>query len=117
MPRESQTAIQAAPIGEGAWTSQWLTRAVRRSLITGHHVVAGCGLHYVLRNGVVGAEHPAAALQRVLTQDASLLHLPQLEQGVGQGGRSQQRGRVVGAEHPAAALQRVLTQDASPLHL
>jgi hypothetical protein len=57
--------------------------------------------------GVVRAEHPAAAPQRVLTQRAGRLGPAQLDQHNDEGVRPL-GGGVVWAEHPAGALQGVL---------
>src|SRR5215217_2618299 len=92
--------------------SKWPpTRAVRGSIATEPKVANAGGLGQVQRDRVVGAQHPAAALQRVLTQGAGRLRRAQQDQRERQGGRRPQGGGVVGAQHSAAALYGVLAQD------
>jgi hypothetical protein len=66
---------------------------------------------------VVGAEHPAEALQGVLAQCAGRIRLPPLDQGAGEGGRRPQGSGVVRAKDLAGALQGVLCQGAGRLRL
>src|SRR5919107_3079841 len=79
--------------------SQRPTRVVRSSVITLQELAAAGGPRQVLRDRVVRAEHPAAALQGVLTQDTGRLRLAQPDQSVDQGDGRKQGGGVVRAEH------------------
>jgi hypothetical protein len=60
----SVPAILAIPVME---RSPRPTAAVGSGIATEHEVAAAGGLRQVLRDRVVRAEHPAAALQRVFT--------------------------------------------------
>src|SRR3954447_20439938 len=73
--------------GLGMERSQRPAWAVRSRITTGRGVGAAGGLGQVQRERVVGAEHPAAALQGVLAQGVGRLRLAQLVQGLSQGGR------------------------------
>src|SRR4051812_2401103 len=97
-------------------SQRWI-RAVRGSNAIEPEVGDAGVLGQVQRDRVVRTEHPAAALQGVLTQVAGRLYLAQLNEGEDEGGRRIQGGGVVGAEHPAAALHGVLAQVASRLCL
>jgi hypothetical protein len=72
--------------------SQRPTPEVRSSIVIEQEVAAAGGVRQVLRDRVVRAEHPVAALQRVLAQNASRLGLAQPGQGEGEGARRQQGG-------------------------
>jgi hypothetical protein len=95
--------------------SQRPTVPVPNSVVTEHEVAGAGDLGQVQRDRVVGAQHSAGALQRVLAQGAGRLRFAQPDQGAGQGGRRPQGGRLVGAQYPAAALQGVLAQGAGRL--
>jgi len=97
--------------------SQRPTVPIPNSIVIEHEVTNASDLGQVPRDGVAGAEHPAAAPQRVLAQGAGRLELAPLGQGDGEAGRRPQCDRMVRAEHPAAALQGVLAQHAGRLGL
>src|SRR5690348_17936820 len=58
--------------------------------------------------GMVGAQHPAAAVQGVLLQVPGGLHLPQPAQGVAEIVGRAQSVRMIGAEHLSMAVPAVL---------